>query len=96
VKDNAASSSQSDQRPSGRHVGPDGAREKPLSQADAAKVKAAVQARYSGATIDRLETDVDHGSPFEAHITTSEGNQLEVLVNGEYEVTEAIGRARHP
>ncbi len=77
-------------QPQGRHVGPDGTREKALSSADAAKVKAAALAEYPGATVDRVETDVDHGSPYEAHITTSDGKQLEVLVDSDFKVTDAI------
>ena len=46
-------------------------------------------AKYSGATIERVETDVDDGSPFEAHITTSGGEQLEVLVDSGFNVTDA-------
>jgi hypothetical protein len=85
----ATAASQSQQPPAGRHVGPDGTREQALSSADAAKVKEAVLAKYAGATIERVETDADHGSPFEAHITTKDGVQLEVLVNSDYAVTAA-------
>ena len=90
-KQPAASASQPTmgQPPTGRHIGTNGQREQVLSAADAAKVKDAVSARYPGATIERVETDVDHGSPFEAHITTSDGEQLEVLVDADFNVTDA-------
>jgi hypothetical protein len=77
------------QRPAGRHIGANGQREQALSASDAAKVKAAALAKYPRATIERVETDVDHGSPFEAHISTTDGRQLEVLVDSSFNVTAA-------
>ena len=35
----------------------------------------------------RVETDADHGSPYEAHIRRSDGMELEVLVNKDFSVT---------
>jgi hypothetical protein len=49
----------------------------------------------TGGTIERVETDVDHGSPYEAHVTKSDGTQLEVLVNKSFEVT-AVNQMQHP
>jgi hypothetical protein len=43
--------------------------------------------KVPGGTIERVETDVDHGSPYEAHVTKSDGTQLEVLVNADFAVT---------
>ncbi|MEA2124874.1 MAG: hypothetical protein QOI80_1656 [Solirubrobacteraceae bacterium] len=83
------------QRPAGRHVGANGQREQALSASDAAKVKAAALAKYPGATIERVETDVDHGSPFEAHLATADGKQLEVLVDSSFTVTGA-NTMQHP
>ena len=37
--------------------------------------------------MERVETDVDHGSPYEAHVRKSDGTELEVLVNEDFEVT---------
>jgi hypothetical protein len=52
----------------GRHIGPNGVREQPLSGDVAAKVRDAALAKVDGGTIERVETDADHGSPYEAHV----------------------------
>ena len=82
------------QAPGGRHVGANGKTEAALPADVAAKVKAAALAKVSGGTIERVETDVDHGSPYEAHVQKSDGTQVEVLVNSSFEVTavNAMGR----
>ena len=79
----------------GRHVGANGVAEKALSSDVAAKVKAAALDKYPGATVERVETDADHGSPYEAHITTKDGKHLEVLVDQSYAVT-ASNEMGHP
>ncbi|MEA2134762.1 MAG: hypothetical protein QOC68_2671 [Solirubrobacteraceae bacterium] len=79
----------------GRHVGANGKTEQALSAATAAKVKAAALKKVPGGTIERVETDVDHGSPYEAHVTKSDGTQLEVLVNNAFQVT-AVNTMQHP
>jgi hypothetical protein len=71
----------------GGHVGANGKTEQPLSASVAAKVKAAAEAKVSGGTVERVETDVDHGSPYEAHVRKADGTELEVLVNKDFEVT---------
>ncbi len=81
--------------PPGRHVGPDGQRERALSGDVAAKVRAAALAKVDGGTIERVETDADHGSPYEAHVRKSDGSELEVLVNKSFEVT-AVNDMQHP
>jgi hypothetical protein len=81
-------------RPGG-HVGANGRTEQPLSASDAAKVKAAALKKVPGGTVERVETDVDHGSPFEAHVRKSDGRELEVLVNDQFEVT-AVNTMQHP
>lgn len=53
----------------------------------AAKAKAAALAKVPGATVERVETDADHGSPYEAHLRKSDGTELEVLVNKDFAVT---------
>jgi uncharacterized membrane protein YkoI len=82
-------------RPGGRHVGANGKTEQALTADTAAKVKAAALKKVPGGTIERVETDVDHGSPYEAHVTKSDGTQLEVLVNKSFEVT-AVNQMQHP
>jgi hypothetical protein len=82
-------------RPPGRHVGANGQREQPLPSDVAAKVAAAAKAKVPGATLERTETDVDHGSPYEAHLRKSDGTELEVLVNKDFKVT-AVTVMRHP
>lgn len=81
--------------PPGRHVGANGQREKALSADVAAKVKAAALDKVSGGTVERVETDVDHGSPYEAHVRKADGTQLEVLVNESFGVT-AVNTMLHP
>ena len=71
----------------GGHRGANGQVEKALPAAVAAKVKAAALAKVPGGTLERVETDVDHGSPYEAHIRKSDGTELEVLVNKDFQVT---------
>ena len=78
----------------GRHVGANGKQEQPLSGDTADKVKAAAEAKVSGGTVERVETDVDHGSPYEAHVRKSDGTELEVLVNKDFQVT-AVNQMKH-
>jgi hypothetical protein len=79
----------------GRHVGANGVREKPLSGDVAAKVRAAALAKVDGGTVERVETDADHGSPYEAHVRRADGTELEVLVNKDFSVT-AVNEMQHP
>ncbi len=90
----ASTSSQSSgtaaaQAPGGANGGhtANGKTEKLLTGDTAAKVKAAALAKVPGGTVERVETDADHGSPYEAHVTKSDGTQLEVLVNDQFQVT---------
>ena len=53
----------------------------------ATKVEAAAKAKVPGGTIERVENDVDTGSPYEAHVRKADGTQLEVLVNERFQVT---------
>jgi uncharacterized membrane protein YkoI len=78
----------------GGHVGANGKTEQALSSADAAKVKAAALKKVPGGTVERVETDVDHGSPFEAHVRKADGTELEVLVNSQFQVT-AVNSMQH-
>jgi hypothetical protein len=70
----------------GGHVGRNGQRETLLTGDTAAKVKAAALAKVPGATVERVETDADHGSPYEAHLRKSDGTELEVLVDQSFTV----------
>jgi uncharacterized membrane protein YkoI len=79
----------------GGHVGRNGQRETLLTGDTAAKVKAAALAKVSGGTIERVETDADHGSPYEAHVRKADGTELEVLVDKDFQVT-AVNTMQHP
>jgi hypothetical protein len=79
----------------GGHRGANGQVEQALPSDVAAKVKAAAEAKVPGGTVERVETDVDHGSPYEAHIRKSDGTELEVLVNKDFQVT-AVNTMQHP
>jgi len=98
----SATSSAAAQRPDpttpGGHVGANGKTEQALPAAVAAKVKAAAEAKVSDGTVERVETDVDHGSPYEAHVRKADGTELEVLVNKDFQVTavNTMGRADAP
>ena len=59
------------------------------------KVEAAVLAEYAGATIVRTETNNDATAPYEAHIRTSAGKELEVLVSKAFEVVDAREHPAH-
>lgn len=79
----------------GGHVGANGKTEQALSADVAAKVKAAAEAKIPGGTVLRVETDVDHGSPYEAHVKKSDGTEVEVLVDASFQVT-AVNAMGHP
>jgi hypothetical protein len=93
-----ATAVQADQgRPGGRR-GPGGKRgnETPLTGDTKDKVEAAVLASYPGATIVRTETNGDSAAPYESHIKTSAGKELEVLVNKDFKIVDARERPAHP
>src|SRR3954466_7328263 len=77
--------------PGGRHGD-----ETPLTGDTKAKVEAAVQAKYSGATIVRTETNSDGSAPYESHIKTSDGKELEVHVSKDFTVLDAQEHPAHP
>jgi hypothetical protein len=80
--------------PHGRHVGANGKEEQALSSDVAKQVAAAALAKVKG-TVERTETDVDHGSPYEAHIRKSDGTEVEVLVNESFQVTAVNAMGGH-
>jgi hypothetical protein len=53
----------------------------------AAKVEAAAKANVPGGTIERVENDVDTGSPYEAHVTKPDGSEVVVYVDSSFNVT---------
>lgn len=87
-KDFNATAVQADSGRRGRGGGP-GAGETPLTGDTKDKVEAAVLAKYAGATIVRTETNADSAAPYESHITTSAGKELEVLVSKDIKVLDA-------
>jgi hypothetical protein len=98
INDNKGSTATDNHRgsgPPGRHVGANGQREQPLSGDVASKVRDAALAKVPGGTIERVETDADHGSPYEAHVRKSDGTELEVLVNKSFQVT-AVNEMQYP
>ena len=82
--------------PGGRGHGGPGAGETALTGETKDKVEAAVLAKYSGATIVRTETNGDSSAPYESHIETSAGKQLEVLVDKDFEVVDAREQPARP
>jgi len=70
----------------GGHVGANGQKEVLLTGDTADKVRAAAQAAVPGGTIQRVETDAE-GSPYEAHMTKSDGTPVTVKVDSNYKVT---------
>jgi hypothetical protein len=93
---NASFEATSVQSDTGRGRGP-GAGETPLTGDTKDKVEAAVLAKYPGAEIIRTETNNgDANAPYESHIITSAGKQLEVHVSKDFEVLDAQEQPAHP
>jgi uncharacterized membrane protein YkoI len=84
------------QQPGGRHVGANGKTEQPLTGDTAAKVKAAALKKLPGATIERVETNVDGGGVYEAHVTKADGSQATVLLDSSFNVTSVDAGPQHP
>jgi len=92
---------QADRGRPGRHGrggpgGPGGRGETALTGDTKEKVEAAVMAEYPGATIVRTETSADSNAPYESHITTSAGKELEVLVSKDFKVVDAREHPARP
>lgn len=60
-----------------------------LIGATASKVEAAALAEVPGGTIIRVETD-SAGSPYEAHVRTSDGSIVTVYVDKDFTVTSTV------
>ena len=58
-----------------------------LSSATAAKVKAAALEKVPAATVLRTEAGGPYGTPYHAHVKTSDGTLKVVLVNASFEAT---------
>jgi hypothetical protein len=58
-----------------------------LTDGTASKVKQAALDKVPGATVLRVETDAQ-GSPYEAHLQKSDGSQVTVKVNKQFEATD--------
>jgi uncharacterized membrane protein YkoI len=80
----------------GDHGGHGHGAETPLTGDTKSKVEAAVLAKYPGATIERTETNTDGSAPYESHIKTSAGTELEVHVSKDFAVTDAQQHPAHP
>ena len=76
--------------------GPGGPGETALTGDTKEKVEAAVLAEYPGATIVRTETNADSSAPYESHITTGDGKELEVLVSKDFKVVDAREHPARP
>jgi uncharacterized membrane protein YkoI len=64
-----------------------GKTERLLTGDTASKVEAAAKAKVPGGTIERVETDADTGSPYEAHVRKSDGSEVVVYVDSGFNVT---------
>jgi hypothetical protein len=62
--------------------------EQPLSGSTAERVRQAALGRIPGGTVDRLETDADGHTQYEAHMRAANGNRVTVYVNADFEVVE--------
>jgi hypothetical protein len=58
-----------------------------LTDGTASKVRAAALGKVPGATVLRVETD-SQGSPYEAHLQKSDGSQVTVKVNKQFQATD--------
>jgi hypothetical protein len=99
---NSSTSGQTTQSPqaqfvasSGNQGGARGPNETPLTGETAAKVKQAAEDKVPGGTVLRVETDSD-GSPYEAHVRKSDGTEVVVKVNKDFEVTAVQQGGRGP
>jgi hypothetical protein len=77
----------------GDHGHGGGAGETALTGTTKDKVEAAVLDKYPGATIERTETNNDTNAPYESHITTKDGTELEVTVSKDFAV---VASNAHP
>jgi hypothetical protein len=62
----------------------------------ATQVEAAAKAKVPGGTIERVETDADTGSPYEAHVRKADGSEVIVYVDSSFNVTGTGTMGMHP
>ncbi|MDA0160286.1 hypothetical protein OM076_08425 [Solirubrobacter ginsenosidimutans] len=67
-----------------------------LTGATKQRVEDAVLAKYPGATIVRTETNTDSSAPYESHIKTTDGKELEVTVDKDFKIVDAREHPAHP
>ncbi|MDP1849702.1 MAG: hypothetical protein Q8K79_18085 [Solirubrobacteraceae bacterium] len=84
-------------RPAGRRGGPGGRgsggpRHEALTGTAAAKVKAAALEKVPGATVLRSERGGPDGASYHAHVRRSNGTEVVVLVNSQFEATSVQTR----
>jgi uncharacterized membrane protein YkoI len=95
-----ATAVQADNGPRGRggHRGGPGGHgaETALTGDTKASVEKAVLAKYPDATIERTETNSDGDAPYESHITTKDGKELEVHVSKDFQVVDAREHPARP
>ncbi|HEY6891669.1 MAG TPA: hypothetical protein VI300_27940 [Solirubrobacter sp.] len=95
-----ATAVQADQGRGGGHGGGKGrgghGDETALTGATKTSVEAAVLAKYPGATIVRTETNTDSSAPYESHIKTTDGKELEVTVDKDFKIVDAREHPAHP
>lgn len=89
-----ASSTQSRSMPQGPHT-VNGKSETALAGDTATKVEQSALTKVSG-TVDRVETNVDGSAPYEAHVTKSDGTQVEVQVSKDFSVVAVNNMPGHP
>jgi len=71
----------------GRHGGRGGDRDEALTGTTAAKVKAAALAKVPGSSVLRTEKGGHDGAAYHAHVRKSDGTEVVVLVNAQFEAT---------
>ena len=75
------------------HGGPGGPRQAALTGDTAAKVKAAALEKVPGGTVLRSEKGGPGGAAYHAHVRKSDGTEVVVLVNSQFEATSVQTRA---
>ena len=69
--------------------------ETPLTGDALSKVTAATQAKVSGGTIIRVETDADGNAAYEAHMTKADGTPVTVYVDKDFNVVSTDSGGPH-
>lgn len=70
----------------GGHVGQNGVKEELLTGDAAEKVKTAALTAVPGGNVERVETDAE-GAAYEAHVETSDGGEVTVKLDANFNVT---------